>query len=167
MKLTTHLALSTCGFLLAASIAVSAAQTAEPTVLTIFAAGTLAGPFKQVNAPFEKQNPDVTVHSVHDRHLCIDRESARHSIGRFLELLICQCRSAVERCRSYQSPSGCGFTTWIRWRIMNRPAGFSAIATLNATCAKASERQIASVSFLRLCPLCVAGKRPTKSGPGQ
>jgi molybdate/tungstate transport system substrate-binding protein len=61
MKLTTRLALGTCGFLLAASIAVSAAQTAEPTVLTIFAAGTLAGPFKQVNALFEKQHPTVTV----------------------------------------------------------------------------------------------------------
>jgi molybdate/tungstate transport system substrate-binding protein len=45
----------------AASIAVSEAQTAEQTVLTIFAAGTLAVPFKQVDALFEKQYPNVTV----------------------------------------------------------------------------------------------------------
>jgi len=63
MNLTTRLALGTCGFLIGASIAVSGAQTAEPTVLTIFAAGTLAGPFKQVNALFEKQYPNVTVHA--------------------------------------------------------------------------------------------------------
>ena len=61
MNLTTRLALGTCGFLIGASIAVSAAQTTEPTVLTIFAAGTLAGPFKQANALFEKQYPKVTV----------------------------------------------------------------------------------------------------------
>jgi molybdate/tungstate transport system substrate-binding protein len=61
VKLTTRLGLGTYGFLVAASIAVSGAQTAEPTVLTIFAAGTLAGPFKQVNALFEKQYPNVTV----------------------------------------------------------------------------------------------------------
>jgi molybdate/tungstate transport system substrate-binding protein len=44
-------------------MAVSEAQTAEPTVLTIFAAGTLAVPFKEVSALFEKQNPNVTVHA--------------------------------------------------------------------------------------------------------
>jgi len=38
-----------------------AAQAAEPTTLTIFAAGTLAVPFKQVDALFEKQHPDVKV----------------------------------------------------------------------------------------------------------
>jgi hypothetical protein len=32
------------------------------------------------------------------------------------------------------------------WRIMKRPAGFSAIATANVPRAKASVRQIASVS---------------------
>jgi molybdate/tungstate transport system substrate-binding protein len=65
MKFTTRLGLGTCGFLLAASVATSAAQTAEPTVLTIFAAGTLAGPFKQMNALFEKKYPNVTVQAQH------------------------------------------------------------------------------------------------------
>jgi molybdate/tungstate transport system substrate-binding protein len=61
MNLTTALALGACGYLFGAVIAVTGAQSAEPTVLTIFAAGTLAVPFKQVNALFEKQNPNVTV----------------------------------------------------------------------------------------------------------
>lgn len=64
MKLPTRLALGTCGCLLAALIAASG-QTAEPTVLTIFAAGTLAGPIKQVDAQFEKQYPNVTVQPQH------------------------------------------------------------------------------------------------------
>jgi len=38
-----------------------AANAAEPTPLTIFAAGTLAVPFKQINALFERQNPGVAV----------------------------------------------------------------------------------------------------------
>ncbi len=37
------------------------AQAAEPTPLTIFAAGTLAVPFKQVDALFEQRNPGVAV----------------------------------------------------------------------------------------------------------
>jgi len=37
-------------------------------------------------------------------------------------------------------------TTLVRVRIMNLPAGFSATASLNTTRAKASWRQIASVS---------------------
>ncbi len=61
MIFPARLVLGTCGFLIGALIAVSGAQTAEPTALTIFAAGTLAVPFKQVNALFEKQNPTVTV----------------------------------------------------------------------------------------------------------
>jgi molybdate/tungstate transport system substrate-binding protein len=65
MSLTTRLSVGTCAFLLAASIAVSGAQTDEPTVLTIFAAGTLARPFRQVNALFEKKYPNVTVHAQH------------------------------------------------------------------------------------------------------
>jgi hypothetical protein len=40
-----------------------------------------------------------------------------------------------------QSPSGCRFTTRARLRIMNRPAGFSATATLNAARARASVRR--------------------------
>ena len=38
-----------------------AAPAATPTVLTVFAAGTLAVPFKQIDALFEQQNPNVTV----------------------------------------------------------------------------------------------------------
>jgi molybdate/tungstate transport system substrate-binding protein len=38
-----------------------AAQAAEPSVLTVFAAGTLAVPFKQIDALFESQNAGVTV----------------------------------------------------------------------------------------------------------
>jgi len=34
--------------------------------------------------------------------------------------------------KSHQSPSGCRFTTRKRCRIMNMPAGFSAIAAANA-----------------------------------
>jgi len=61
MNLTTRLAVGTCCLLAVAAIASSGAQTAEPTVLTIFAAGTLAVPFKEVSAIFEKQNPNITV----------------------------------------------------------------------------------------------------------
>jgi molybdate/tungstate transport system substrate-binding protein len=63
MNLAKRLALGTSGLLVGLSMAVAAGQTAEPTVLTIFAAGTLAVPFKQVSAIFQKQNPDVTVHA--------------------------------------------------------------------------------------------------------
>jgi molybdate/tungstate transport system substrate-binding protein len=38
-----------------------AAQAANPTTLTIYAAGTLAVPFRQVSALFEKKYPNVTV----------------------------------------------------------------------------------------------------------
>jgi molybdate/tungstate transport system substrate-binding protein len=61
MNPATRLALGTCGFLIGASIAVCGAQTAEPAVLTIYAAGTLAVPFKAVSTIFEKENPNVTV----------------------------------------------------------------------------------------------------------
>lgn len=61
MTLRARLALGTCGLLVGALMAASGAQTAEPTVLTIFAAGTLAVPFKEVSATFEKQNPNITV----------------------------------------------------------------------------------------------------------
>ncbi len=59
MNLTTSLAIA--GLLGAAAPAMLAAQAAEPTTLTIFAAGTLAVPFKQATALYEKQNPGVTV----------------------------------------------------------------------------------------------------------
>ncbi len=41
--------------------AVSAVQAAEPSTLTIYAAGTLAVPFRQINTLFEKNNANVTV----------------------------------------------------------------------------------------------------------
>jgi hypothetical protein len=44
------------------------------------------------------------------------------------------------RVGSHQSPSGCRFTTRVRLLIMNRPAGFSAIATANTARASASVR---------------------------
>jgi hypothetical protein len=47
---------------------------------------------------------------------------------------------------SHQSPSGWRFTTRVRLRIMNRPAGFSATAAANAARTSSSERQIAGVS---------------------
>ncbi len=40
-----------------------ATQAAEPTVLNIFAAGTLAVPFKEIDTLFEKKYPNVVVHS--------------------------------------------------------------------------------------------------------
>ena len=39
------------------------ARAAEPTTLTIFAAGTLALPFKEIATMFEKKYPNVTVHA--------------------------------------------------------------------------------------------------------
>lgn len=53
--------LSAFALLAAAVPALFAAQAAEPTVLTVFAAGTLAVPFKKINALFEGQNAGVTV----------------------------------------------------------------------------------------------------------
>jgi molybdate/tungstate transport system substrate-binding protein len=61
MNLATRIALGACGYFLGAVIAVSGARTAEPTVLTIFAAGTLAMPFKEINSIYEKKYPNVTV----------------------------------------------------------------------------------------------------------
>ena len=42
---------------------------------------------------------------------------------------------------------GMPLPTRVLLRIMNRPLGFSSTATLNAACARGSERQIASVSL--------------------
>ncbi len=61
MKLTPSLSLAAAGFIGAALPALFAAQAAEPTTLSIFAAGTLAVPFRQATALYEKQNPGVTV----------------------------------------------------------------------------------------------------------
>jgi hypothetical protein len=46
----------------------------------------------------------------------------------------------MARTGSHQSPRGCPVTTLILLRIMNRPAGFSSIATENAAPASASEQ---------------------------
>jgi molybdate/tungstate transport system substrate-binding protein len=48
------------GFTFIAAAAI-AAPTGEPTTLTIFGAGTIAVPFKQVNAQFQNKYPSVTV----------------------------------------------------------------------------------------------------------
>ncbi|MGC2124319.1 MAG: extracellular solute-binding protein [Xanthobacteraceae bacterium] len=61
MKRTGWLAIAAAGFAIAALPAVLAARAAEPTTLSIFAAGTLAVPFKQITALFEKKDPDVAV----------------------------------------------------------------------------------------------------------
>lgn len=61
MKHALCLPYVTLAFIGALFPAVLSVQAAEPTPLTIFAAGTLAVPFKQVSALFEKQNPNVTV----------------------------------------------------------------------------------------------------------
>ena len=59
MKLAGKLALGvTC--LAAMSIA---AQAAEPTVLTVFAAGTLAVPFREIDEAFQQKHGDRTVHA--------------------------------------------------------------------------------------------------------
>ncbi len=55
------ISLAAAGFIGIALPAALAAQAAEPTTLTIFAAGTLAVPFKQATALYEKENPGVTV----------------------------------------------------------------------------------------------------------
>ena len=44
-----------------ASASASAATSSPPVTLTIFAAGTLAGPFKQIDAAFTKLHPNVTI----------------------------------------------------------------------------------------------------------
>lgn len=60
MNLTIRIAFCT---LVAAALSAYGAPAVEPTVLTTFAAGTLAGPFKEISADFTTQNPGVTVQS--------------------------------------------------------------------------------------------------------
>jgi molybdate/tungstate transport system substrate-binding protein len=60
MRLASSLAIAAAGLIGAAAPAIFV-QAAGPATLTIFAAGTLAVPFKQATALYEKQNPDVTV----------------------------------------------------------------------------------------------------------
>ena len=61
MKYAARLCYATLGFIGVLLPAAFAAQAAEPTTLTIFAAGTLAVPFRQLNTLFEKKYPNVTV----------------------------------------------------------------------------------------------------------
>jgi molybdate/tungstate transport system substrate-binding protein len=61
MKYVPRLCYAMLGFIAAVLPATFAARAGEPTTLTIFAAGTLAVPFKAVNALFEKKYPNVTV----------------------------------------------------------------------------------------------------------
>ena len=61
MKYAPRFSYVMLGFIGALLPATWAAQAAEPTTLTIFAAGTLAVPFRQVDALFEKKYPNVTV----------------------------------------------------------------------------------------------------------
>ena len=61
MKLTSWVSFTILGLVGALLPAAFAAPAAEPTILTIFAAGTLAVPFKQVSALYEKKYPNVTV----------------------------------------------------------------------------------------------------------
>ena len=61
MKQTLSLCSAALGFIAALLPTVFAVQAAEPTTLTIFAAGTLAVPFRKVGALFEKKYPNVTV----------------------------------------------------------------------------------------------------------
>lgn len=61
MKRQTKLLIALSGLIVATGLAVPAAQAAESTTLSIFAAGTLAVPFKQLDALFARKYPDVTV----------------------------------------------------------------------------------------------------------
>lgn len=61
MKHARCLSYAALGFIGALFPAFLTVQAAEPTTLTIFAAGTLAVPFKQVSALYEKKYPNVTV----------------------------------------------------------------------------------------------------------
>ena len=63
MQSTARLSAMVLGLVSALLPAGFAARAAEPTTLTIFAAGTLAVPFKEIDALFEKKYPNVTVHS--------------------------------------------------------------------------------------------------------
>jgi molybdate/tungstate transport system substrate-binding protein len=65
MKCAARLCYATLGFIGAILPATLTAQAAEPTTLTLFAAGTLAVPFREVSALFEKKYPSVTVQAQH------------------------------------------------------------------------------------------------------
>ncbi len=61
MKYTRELCCAMIGLIGTLAPASYTAQAAEPTTLTIFAAGTLAVPFKQVSALYENKYPNVKV----------------------------------------------------------------------------------------------------------
>jgi molybdate/tungstate transport system substrate-binding protein len=61
MKLVTWLSLPTLSLVCIALPAALTVRATEPTTLTIFAAGTLAMPFKKISALFEKKYPNVNV----------------------------------------------------------------------------------------------------------
>jgi molybdate/tungstate transport system substrate-binding protein len=61
MPFALRFSLAGLGFAGTIVTAVIAAKATEPTTLTIFAAGTLAVPFKQINALFQNRYPNVTV----------------------------------------------------------------------------------------------------------
>jgi hypothetical protein len=59
-------------------------------------------------------------------------------------------RVVVHATMYHQSPSGCRFTTRVRLLIVNRLAGFSATAILNAARARASVRHRSDPGLLIL-----------------
>jgi molybdate/tungstate transport system substrate-binding protein len=61
MRSVKGLFLATLGSVVAALPMGFSARAAEPTTLTIFAAGTLAVPFRQIDKLFEKKYPDIKV----------------------------------------------------------------------------------------------------------
>ncbi len=61
MRRAAQVSSAALGFLCAMLPASFAARAAEPTTLTIFAAGTLAVPFKEIDALFQKKYPNMIV----------------------------------------------------------------------------------------------------------
>jgi molybdate/tungstate transport system substrate-binding protein len=61
MRYVSKLCYAALGCVGALAVAAPAAPAAQPTTLTIFAAGTLAVPFRQISGLFEKEHPNVTV----------------------------------------------------------------------------------------------------------
>jgi molybdate/tungstate transport system substrate-binding protein len=61
MKYAARALCATLASLGALALASLPAQAAQPTTLTVFAAGTLAVPFKQIDKLFEKKYPDIKV----------------------------------------------------------------------------------------------------------
>ncbi len=73
MRQTVSLGCATFG-IAGALLGVFAARSAEPPTLTIFAAGTLAVPFRQINALFEKKYPSVTVQAQYGGSVMMTRK---------------------------------------------------------------------------------------------